>query len=281
MKRTIEQWIQSRPTSDGVGVKLQRALSPGMRNIDPFLMLDEISSDNSADYIGGFPPHPHRGFETVSYMLQGKMRHKDHLGNEGVIDDGAVQWMTAGRGVIHSEMPEQTEGVLHGFQLWLNLPSAHKMKDAAYQEYQAEQFPVNHFGINVQSSLKVIAGSFEFDGKEFTGPVENIVTEAKFYDIDLKSDDDIDIATDKDHTVLLYCFEGEIEIEGKLLKKGQTAKTSPGETLSLTAKDDARLLYLSAKPIGEPVVAYGPFVMNTEQEIQEAIADYNAGRLTA
>ena len=281
MKRVVQNVINSRPTSDGVGVKLFRALSPGVTNIDPFLMLDEISSDDSADYMGGFPSHPHRGFETVTYMLKGKMRHKDHLGNEGILKDGSVQWMTAGRGVIHSEMPEQTEGVLHGFQLWVNLPSKEKMKPAAYQEFSADEFSTVTFGGANESSVKVITGEIEQNSQVLSGPVKNIATDPKFFDVDLKANDQYDFEVNDAHTVLVYCFEGTIEIAGQEIVQGQTAKMGKGDVVSIKSIKDARFLFLSAKPIGEPVVSYGPFVMNTEEEIRQAIADYYSGQFVA
>ncbi|NRB39925.1 MAG: pirin family protein [Pseudomonadales bacterium] len=278
MQRLIKNVITSRATSDGAGVKLQRAITPSVANIDPFLMLDEISSDQGQDYIAGFPDHPHRGFETVTYMLQGKMRHKDHLGNEGVLEDGAVQWMTAGRGVIHSEMPEQTEGLLHGFQLWINLPAKDKMQPAAYQEYASDDFPI--VNISASSSIKVMAGTLIQGDNKVTGPVKNIATEAQYFDIRLSQDDVVAIPTKTTHTVLLYCFKGQLEIAGKVLAQGQTAVLSPGDLLSIKALEDAAFLFLSAQPIGEPVVNYGPFVMNTAAEIEQAIQDYHHGCLT-
>lgn len=289
MYRKINRLIQSQPTSDGQGVQLSRALTPSMEGIDPFLLLDEISSDDSADYIGGFPEHPHRGFETVTYMLQGKMRHRDHMGNEGLLEDGSVQWMTAGRGVIHSEMPEQTEGVLHGFQLWLNLPSKDKMQAAAYQEFAAEDFPVIYLGDKPQlsessSQVKVIAGTFSQGAKQAQikteGPVKNIATDAHYYDVQLNRGDDLSFDTPQEHTVLLYCYQGQMTIAGKTLKQGQTALLTEGDAVQLQALDDARFLSLSATPIGEPVVNYGPFVMNSSEEIEQAILDYQQGNLT-
>ncbi len=283
--RQIDNIFQGRPTSDGAGVKLYRAFTPSVPNIDPFLMLDEISSDNSSDYMGGFPDHPHRGFETVSYMLQGKIRHTDHLGNEGLLEDGAVQWMTAGRGVIHAEMPEKTDDGLHGFQLWINLPSHLKMQPAKYQEYSSDSFPVVCFGNQPAfNHVKVIAGRFiqtKHTTEGVKGPVTNIATHANYYDITIGKDQVLSFSTYPEHTVLLYCFEGSINIAGKILHNGQTAKLSYGEEVSLKAEVDARLLVLTGKPIGEPVVNYGPFVMNTSEEIDQAIRDYQTGNLVA
>ncbi len=284
MQRRITSLIQGRATEDGAGVKLHRVLTPSMKSIDPFLLLDEIKSSDNADTIGGFPSHPHRGFETVSYMLQGSMRHKDHMGNEGLIEAGAVQWMTAGKGVIHSEMPELSEQGLHGFQLWINLPAHEKMKKAAYQEFTADSIPqasVVNQGQEI-ARARIIAGSFDCPDYNISmeGAVKNISTEAHYVDIFLKKNHSLALDSDASHCVLIYCFSGNLMIDDKLLMKGQLAQLSEGDKVCFYAQDDARFLFLSAQPIGEPVASYGPFVMNTDAEIMQAMDDYRHGRLT-
>jgi len=273
-KRSILRLVNSQATRDGDGVKIRRVVTSGdMGSLDPFLLLDEIASDDAADYIGGFPSHPHRGFETVTYMLEGGFRHKDHMGNEGHLGPGGVQWMTAGRGVIHSEMPEQEEGRLHGFQLWVNLPAKDKMQPARYQEFGAENIPE----VNLESGgrVRVIAGSF----RGVSGPVNKVVTKPSYFDISLADKTSIEVPT-KGYTALVYVYKGGVSIEGQLVKKGQLAQLQEGERVVMAAVEDAGLLFLSAEPINEPVVNYGPFVMNTREEIEQAISDYRAGVLT-
>lgn len=200
--RTLQRVIDARAASDGDGVKIRRIAGRDvMAQIDPFLLLDEIQSEDGADYIGGFPAHPHRGFETITYMLDGAMRHKDHLGNEGVIASGDVQWMTAGKGVIHSEMPEQTDGLLHGFQLWLNLPANEKMKPAAYQEYASASIPLIDLGTD--GSVKVIAGELSHQGVRVKGPVADSTTHPTYLDIDLKPGASWQLAVNSEHPVVL------------------------------------------------------------------------------
>lgn len=275
--RTLQRVINAKPSLDGDGVKIHRIAGRDvMAQIDPFLLLDEIRSEEGADYIGGFPAHPHRGFETVTYMLHGAMRHKDHLGNEGVIASGDVQWMTAGRGVIHSEMPEQTDGLLHGFQLWLNLPASEKMKPAAYQEYASAQIPVLDPEEGVR--VKLIAGTLSRQGANVQGPVAGNSTEPTYLDIDMAPGATWELAVKPQQTVLLLVFSGATTE----LSAGQMGIYQQGEALSLSASEQgARALLLAGTPIREPVSQYGPFVMNTEEEIKQAIRDYNAGRLVA
>ncbi|MEH6581362.1 MAG: pirin family protein [Halioglobus sp.] len=275
--RTLQRVINARPSSDGDGVKIRRIAGRDvMAQIDPFLMLDEIRSEDGADYVGGFPSHPHRGFETITYMIDGAMRHKDHLGNEGVIASGDVQWMTAGRGVIHSEMPEQTDGLLHGFQLWLNLPSSEKMKPAAYQEYASKEIPVVSPEEGV--SVKLIAGSLSLPGGTEYGPVAESSTQPTYLDIDLQPGARWELAVKPQQTVLLLVFSGGTTD----LTEGQMGIYQQGDALSVTASEQgARVLLLAGTPIQEPISQYGPFVMNTAEEIEQAIQDYNAGRLVA
>jgi redox-sensitive bicupin YhaK (pirin superfamily) len=266
--RTLQQRITAQETSDGDGVRMYRIAGRQLNEIlDPFLLLDEFRSDDSADYIGGFPSHPHRGFETVTYMLTGKMRHRDHMGNEGLLADGDVQWMTAGRGVIHSEMPEQTDGLLHGFQLWLNLPASDKMKPAHYQDYRGSDLPV----IELESGGKIIlvAGQVN-EPVAVAGPVKGVVTEPTYIDLDLTANEQWTQAVPEDHTV-----------STSELSKREMGVYSDGNAVSITAgKDGVKAILLAARPLHEPVRQYGPFVMNTDDEIKQAIEDYRLGRLT-
>ncbi len=273
--RTLQQRITAQETSDGDGVRMYRIAGRQLNEIlDPFLLLDEFRSDDSADYIGGFPSHPHRGFETVTYMLTGKMRHRDHMGNEGLLADGDVQWMTAGRGVIHSEMPEQTDGLLHGFQLWLNLPASDKMKPAHYQDYRGSDLPV----VELESGGKIILVAGQINEPiAVAGPVKGVVTEPIYIDLDLTANEQWTQAVPEDHTVLVYVYQGATSE----LSKREMGVYSDGNAVSITAaKDGVKAILLAAKPLHEPVKQYGPFVMNTEDEIKQAMEDYRLGRLT-
>ena len=272
--RKIQQVIQGMPASDGAGVKLIRSLgSANHLRADPFLMLDAFSSENPDDYVAGFPSHPHRGFETVTYLLDGHMLHEDHLGNRGNLKSGGVQWMTAGRGIIHSEMPQQENGRMRGFQLWINLPAKEKMKPAGYRDIQAAEIPTASFpGGNV----RVIAGKYE----NTSGPVQGGTTEPVYWDVTLDPNGNF-IQEIKGKTVYLYPFEGSLEVEDRPLKTHQGAVLGSGDTVKVKAgADGARFLVLAATPIKEPVVQYGPFVMNTREEIEQAIRDYQNGELT-
>lgn len=275
--RQLQRVINAQPAADGDGVKILRIAGAALSaEIDPFLLLDEIRSEDGADYVGGFPPHPHRGFETITYMLEGAMRHRDHMGNEGVIGPGDVQWMTAGRGVIHSEMPEQSDGLLHGFQLWLNLPAAQKMQPAAYQEFKRKDIPVVAPAEGVR--IAVIAGRLELDEIAVTGPVSERSTHPTYLDMELGGGAVIDLPVDPGQTALVRVFAG--DIEG--VAHGQMGLYANGDTIRLAAgPDGARLLVLLATPIREPIVQRGPFVMNTPQEIEQAMRDYAQGRLLA
>ncbi len=278
MNRTLIHIQNSEPVKDGDGVKINRNVArKALGTFDPFLLLDEIYSDDPADYIGGFPEHPHRGFETVTYMLEGSMKHKDHMGNEGILNPGSVQWMTAGRGVLHSEMPMQEDGRLHGFQLWVNLPAKEKMQDAAYNEFPKESVPVTFFGNNSQA--KIIAGAFNNNGDIVQGPVTGVTVKPDYFDIFLRKGDSIKIASDSNKRVLLYVYEGSILVENKSLNAQQLGMLSEGESVEITAAQDSRLLYLAGLPIQEPIANWGPFVMNTQEQIEQAISDYNNGTL--
>ena len=270
--RTIEMVIPGILTSDGAGVNLRRIIgSPQLNMLDPFLLLDEFGSNNPEDYIAGFPPHPHRGFETITYMLNGKFHHQDSTGNEGHLTDGSVQWMTAGRGVIHSEMPEQTEGLVRGFQLWLNLPKDKKMIPPAYKDIPAENIPRVDFP---GGTAKVIAG--EFMGA--TGPGQPH-TGMFYYDIELQSEKELSIPVIDGWNAFLYVYEGTILID-QTVKKDQLAVLGKAGDCQIKAADQgAQFIVAAGKPLNEPVSRGGPFVMNTRSEIIQAFTDYQTGVL--
>jgi len=283
--RTLARVIQSLPTSDGAGVKLRRSLGaqPGL-HVDPFLMLDEFFSENPNDYLAGFPAHPHRGFETVTYMLDGHMRHEDHLGNRGDLGPGGVQWMTAARGIIHSEMPQQTEGRMRGFQLWINLPSKEKMKPAGYRDIPAGEIPV----VRLQGGgqVKVIAGAFGDTRGPVNGNGVRLSTDPLYLDVHLPGGAEFVAPLTSGHNAFLYTYEGSAEIgpsgQAKPLPHRAAGVLSDGGEVRVKASaDGVRFLLLAARPLHEPVVQYGPFVMNTREEIEQALADYRGGRLTA
>jgi redox-sensitive bicupin YhaK (pirin superfamily) len=280
--RKIGRVIESVPTSDGAGVKLRRSLgkSSGDR-VDPFLMLDEFFSDNPGDYLAGFPSHPHRGFETVTYMLDGHMRHEDHLGNRGDLGPGGVQWMTAGRGVIHSEMPQQTQGRMRGFQLWLNLPAKEKLKPAHYRDLAAGEIPVVDLGDGAR--VKVIAGTLHAGGKAVAGPIQGVSTVPLYLDVHLPPRRWFTHAVPKEHNAFAYVYEGHVLVSdiAPVIEPHNAVVLVDGDQIELVAGDaPARFLLLAAQPLREPVVQYGPFVMNTREEIEQAIADLRAGKLT-
>jgi redox-sensitive bicupin YhaK (pirin superfamily) len=277
--RSIEEVIEGQPTSDGDGVKLTRVIGgENLSRFDPFLMLDEFGSDKTADYIGGFPSHPHRGFETVTYMLDGSLEHKDHMGNIGKLDSGDVQWMNAGSGVIHSEMPQQEEGLMRGFQLWLNLPGAEKMKPPTYQDLKADSIPVYEID---EVKIKAIAGELVSGPVKLQGAVSGLTTDPAYLDIGFKAGQSLTLDVPLGYTALVYVYEGSVSLAGSdyLLRKGRLARLSKEGLLGLNASVDSRVLVMTGKPIGEPVVQRGPFVMNKVEEIQQAIRDYNQGKL--
>ncbi|WP_339896958.1 pirin family protein [uncultured Gilvimarinus sp.] len=284
MSREIQQLIPALAASEGAGVKIKRSLGQGPRvRHDPVLMLDEFNSENAADYLAGFPSHPHRGFETVTYMLDGHMLHEDHMGNRGDLKAGDVQWMTAARGIIHSEMPQQLEGKMRGFQLWLNLPASEKMKPAAYRDIAADTIPV--VALNSGASVKVIAGSLNHSGKITTGAISGLSTEPVYWDITLPAGITEQFSVPQGHHLFLYPYEGQALVgEDKRLVNTSTAGLlGDGDSIAITAAgtEPLRLLLIGGKPIGEPIAQYGPFVMNTHEEIEQAINDYRAGTLTA
>jgi quercetin 2,3-dioxygenase len=281
LTRTLQQVITSIPTSDGAGVKLRRSLGQTQElRLDPFLMLDEFSSLNADDYIAGFPDHPHRGFETVTYMLEGHMLHRDHLGNHGDLTSGGAQWMSAGRGIIHSEMPQQESGRLHGFQLWINLPAREKMKPAAYRDIRPEEIPT--LNLPDGGTIKIIAGTAVIDGKTTLGPIQGISTEPLFFDVQLLAGAHFIHPIVQGHNAFVYPYGGSVSIGPKrqVLERQAVGVLSAGDCIEVNAGDEgAAFLVLAARPIREPVVQYGPFVMNTRDEIEQAIADYKNGHL--
>lgn len=281
--RQVAQIYTSQPTTDGDGVKINRSVvNRKLGEFDPFLLLDEIESDEAADYMGGFPEHPHRGFETVTYMKQGKMRHRDHMGNEGLLEPGSVQWMTAGKGVLHSEMPEQIDGTMHGFQLWINLPASEKMTDPKYREYSEMNIPT--IPLANSSYIKVIAGHYSENGKVTSGPIQGGATNPDYFDLHLNKNTETDLTLKSENTALVYVYQGELSVKyGETIttvKKGQMAKLSSGERVSVTSDTlNTGALILSGKPLAEPIANWGPFVMNTQEEIEQAIEDYRNGVL--
>ena len=274
--RPVAKLARGMPASDGAGVKLNRVIgTPEIQDVDPFLMLDEFRSDAAADYLAGFPDHPHRGFETVTYMLAGRMRHGDNKGHTGLLEAGSVQWMTAGRGIVHSEMPEQENGLMQGFQLWVNLPAKDKMVAPRYQEIPPRDIPVAQLDGGVK--VKVIAGAI--DGVR--GPIHGIATEPVLLDVALPAGGRFALPLPAGHSVFLYPFEGEVAVGDPATRvpRGSIAVLGPGDGVVLTAPaGDARVLLAAGRPLNEPVARYGPFVMNTQQQIREALADYELGR---
>ena len=275
--RAVERLVAGRATSDGAGVKLVRVLTHELqRRLDPFLMLDAFGSDSRDDYIGGFPDHPHRGFETVTYMLEGRMRHRDSAGNEGLLTGGAVQWMTAGRGVIHSEMPEQDDGRMEGFQLWLNLPARDKMCPPWYRDIPAADIPeVQAEGVTV----RVIAGS----ALGVSGAMQREATAPTYLDLHLSPGARFAQPLPDDHNAFVYVYRGEVAAGAVAVPRQRMAifaNAAGADGVSLTAgPEGARAILVAGRPLGEPIAQYGPFVMNTQEEIYRAVEDFRAGRL--
>ena len=281
-ERTLNRVIAGVETSDGAGVRLRRSIgsTPGTR-LDPFLMLDEFGTENPDDYIAGFPPHPHRGFETVTYMLNGHMRHEDHMGNVGELTEGGVQWMTAGRGVIHSEMPQQSEGRMRGFQLWINLPAAEKMKPASYRDIPAGDIPET---VLPGGRVRIIAGEISGNDGPVRGPIRGLTTEPVFLDIEIAAGATFEYGLPAEHNAFVYAYEGSVSVgtgaDAETLPPRSAGILSAGERVALASVGDAaRVILLAGKPLGEPVAQYGPFVMNTREEIERAVADYRTGDL--
>lgn len=277
--RGVERLIQGQFVMDGAGVKINRVLTGSLqRRLDPFLMLDAFGSDKAGDYIAGFPEHPHRGFETVTYMLSGRMRHRDSAGNEGLVTNGGVQWMTAGRGVIHSEMPEQDEGLMEGFQLWLNLPARDKMMDPWYRDIPSEEVPrfTNDDGVTVQ----VIAGQTH----GVAGAVQREHTQPLYLDLEIPAGVSFEQPIPQGHNAFLYVYRGEVAVEGKGVAKTRMAvldNAAGADGVRIKAVEPTRLILLAGRPLNEPIAQHGPFVMNTTEELYQAFDDFRAGRFAA
>ena len=269
----VNNIIDPIPASDGAGVKLKRSIGVEPNYFDPFLMLDEFGSENSEDYIAGFPPHPHRGIETVTYMLAGDFEHKDSTGGQGRMTAGDVQWMKTGSGIIHSEMPAMKEGKLHGFQLWINMPSSMKMDKPEYHYIDADKMSVHK---DDDKQIKVIAGKFQ----KAEGPIKKHNVEPVYFDVELKKDKEFNFEIPSSHNSFIYLIKGEIKIgekEHDKVKDSTLILLTRGEKLKVTALTEAKFLLISGKPIGEQIARGGPFVMNTKQEILQAIDDYHNG----
>ena len=275
--RKVERLVAGQATSDGAGVKLNRVLTQNLqRRLDPFLMLDAFGSDNPNDYIAGFPDHPHRGFETVTYMIAGRMLHRDSAGHEGLLENGGVQWMTAGRGVIHSEIPQQQDGVMEGFQLWLNLPAGDKMKAPWYRDFKATELP--RFETPEGVAVTVIAG----DSHGTEGAVAREATAPSYLDIHLPKGGRFAQPLPAGHNAFVYVYRGEVRISGQAVpvqRMAILANDPQADGVVIEASVDARVLLLAGKPLKEPIAQYGPFVMNTQQEIYQALSDMRDGRL--
>lgn len=274
--REVIRTVRGRATSDGDGVRLTRIIGGSeLPDLDPFLLLDEFGSDRAQDYIGGFPNHPHRGFETVTYMLDGRMRHSDNQGNSGLLESGSVQWMTAGRGIVHSEMPEQEQGLMRGFQLWVNLPARDKMTAPRYQDIAPRDVPEVTPSAGVR--VRVLAGSFG----QTQAAVQGIATDPCYLDIHLAVGTHIAVDVATDYSAFAYVYEGSVRIGSATLatERGELAVLSPGAKFTTRADaSGARLIFAAARPLHEPVVRHGPFVMNSRAEITQAIADFQSGR---
>ena len=276
-ERVVTRIVQGQATSDGAGVRLFRVIGgQTLPELDPFLLLDEFVSDDPDDYIGGFPEHPHRGFETVTYMLAGRMRHADNQGNSGLLEAGSVQWMTAGRGILHAEMPEQQNGLMWGFQLWVNLPARAKMTAPRYQDIPPRDIP--ELTTPDGNRMKVIAGNYH----GATGPVQGVAAEPVYLDIEFTAGARETIALPSAHNAFVYCYQGAVTVSDSdptLLEHRRLAVLSAGERVSLLAgSDGARVIVVAGKPFNEPVTRYGPFVMNTREELMQAVDDMRNGR---
>ena len=275
--RSIERLVQGVATSDGAGVSLTRVLTGKLqRRLDPFLMLDAFGSDDPDDYIAGFPDHPHRGFETITYMLSGRMRHRDSAGHEGLLENGGMQWMIAGRGAIHSEIPEQEDGLMEGFQLWLNLPAANKMVAPWYKDFTSADIPEYTTAEGV--IVRVIAG----ESNGVAGAMTRDVTEPVYLDIHLPAGTKFSTALPATHNAFLYVYRGAVQVgdtQVDVQRMGILGNAPEADGVTITAVYDARLILVAGKPLNEPIVQYGPFVMNTQEEIHQALDDYRSGRL--
>jgi hypothetical protein len=272
--RSIRQLVPALEVTEGAGVTVHRSIgTPALRNLDPFLLLDHFGSDNPDEYIAGFPDHPHRGFITFTYMLDGHMQHRDSMGNQGELKPGGVQWMKAASGVIHSEMPRQANGLMRGFQLWINLPASEKMSAPAYQEFSAAAIPEVALA---DAQVRVLAG--EFNGTY--GVINDPATDVCYLDVSLAADACFRLPLETTHHAFVYVFEGSAHLADAAVAKHTLAVLGAGDAVEVVAgSTGARFILVAGRPIGEPVVQYGPFVMNTREEIEQAIADYRAGKL--
>jgi len=275
--REVKKLVSSRPATDGAGVKINR-LTGFARDflMDPFLMLDEIRSDTKDDFVAGFPPHPHRGFETVTYMREGGFSHEDSMANSGTITKGGAQWMTAGSGVIHSEMPTADADRIHGFQFWLNLPAREKMRSPEYRDIQMDEIPVLS---HPDAEIRLIAGSVTIDGETLRGAVDGKATRPLIADVTISSGGTLSVAYPSSLATLFYVYEGVVSVAGTQVRAGKLAYLGEGDLVVLNAGEDSGLLLFGGQPINEPVAHYGPFVMTTQEEIEQAMQDYRDGTL--
>ena len=275
--RGVERLVTGMATSDGAGVRLTRVLTQELQQrLDPFLMLDAFGSDHPDDYIAGFPDHPHRGFETVTYMIAGRMRHRDSAGHEGLLENGGVQWMTAGRGVIHSEIPQQEEGRMAGFQLWLNLPASDKMSAPWYRDFKAEELP--RLRTAEGAEVTVIAG----ESHGVTGAVTRAATQPLYLDIHLPARAGFAQALPTGHNAFVHVYEGSVQIGDTMVPAQRMAildNAAGADGVRLQAAENARLLLIAGRPLGEPIVQYGPFVMNSQEQVYQALRDFRDGKL--
>ncbi|WP_081848123.1 pirin family protein [Microbulbifer sp. HZ11] len=278
--RPATRVVAGHPSADGAGVKIHRVAGFQSPDFSPFLMIDEIRSENPDDYIAGFPPHPHRGIETLTYMLSGEFEHQDHLGNRGAIHQGGAQWMRAGRGIIHSEMPSQGEGGMHGFQLWINMAAKDKMSKPAWRDIHPEQ--VREVALDEDGSLiRLIAGQWQIGGEPECGPLLEAAAEASVADLRLNAGTEVILPVPRSHSVLAYIYRGALDTGRGVVDRGNLVLFGDGDSIQLRAPDKGTgLLLLHGAPLGEPVAHYGPFVMNSREEIEQAVRDYNSGTLT-
>ncbi|NOH73137.1 pirin family protein [Vibrio pectenicida] len=274
-RREIVQIIRSRLTSDGDGVKISRVAGFNQPNFSPFLMLDELKSDSRGDYIGGFPPHPHRGIETLTYMLKGHFQHKDHMGNIGELRSGGAQWMASGKGVIHSEMPIMEDGDLHGFQIWINQPALDKVKPAQYRDFQSET--ITEYTDSDLGLVRVLAGNMFIGEHVLSGPLNQTGVPLSVSDWQAEAKQSLKVTTTATSNLILYVYKGQVDVHYQTLRQGELAVLSQGDYIEVTAQVVSGVMVLQGEPIDEPVVHHGPFVMNSMQEIEQAISDYNNG----
>lgn len=269
--------FNSHASSDGAGVKIQRVHGFQHDHMSPFLMIDQIYSDNADDYGAGFPEHPHRGIETLTYIRHGGFEHQDHLGNKGQISSGGAQWMSAGRGILHSEMPLQKDGLMHGFQLWINLPAKDKMKPAEWKDYPAEQMQWDQIGSGAE--VKVIAGGFDINENHYVGPIQQLPANASVADLQLSKQGSIQLQNLAENT-LIFVYSGSLVLDGEVVDTLKLARITEQDHLDIEATEDSGFLLLAGTPLNEPVVHHGPFVMNSQQQINDTIRDYQLGRFT-